>query len=102
MFLHTFFRSYSALICCYKKECTKLDFSPNRFGNFGIIRYVYLKIKRNFTNNTYNRINTYNRKLRVARAGPFDNVNCRTSLHKNIISYVRVLCIYNIDRTCTQ
>ena len=37
-----------------KKKSTKLDFPPNRFGNFGRVQYVYLKIKRNSPNNMYN------------------------------------------------
>ena len=41
------------------------SFSPYRFENLGIIWCIYLKIRENFTNSTYNRMNTYNRKLRV-------------------------------------
>ena len=40
------FRSYSMLI--FQNPLTKLIFSPNRFGDFGIIQYVYMEIKRNF------------------------------------------------------
>ena len=35
-----------------EKKSIKLDFSPNRFRNFVIVRYVYLKIKRNFPKST--------------------------------------------------
>ena len=53
MFLYSFFRS------------TKLDFSRNMIGNFGMVRYINLKIKRNFPNSRYSRMSTYDRKLRV-------------------------------------
>ena len=39
-----------------EKKSPKLDLSLNRFGNFGMVRYVCLKIKTNFTNSAYNDI----------------------------------------------
>ena len=33
--------------------------------NLGIVPYVYLKIKQNVPNSTYNRTSTYNRNLSV-------------------------------------
>ena len=40
-------------------------FSTNRFENFGIVQYIKLKTKGYFPNSTYNRMSTYNGKLRV-------------------------------------
>ena len=57
MFLHTFIRLYVTLTYIYFSK--HLHFSPNRFENLGILRYVYLKFRVNFPNSTDNR------KLRV-------------------------------------
>ena len=70
---YTHFLDHTVRLFVFRKKIPKLDFSPNRFGNFGIIQYyVYLKIKRNFPNSTYNRMSMYNRKLRVSMWNPLN------------------------------
>ena len=60
---YTHFLDRTVRYLSVEKKITKLDFLPNRFGNFGIVWNVYLKIKRNFPNNMYNMMNIYNRKV---------------------------------------
>ena len=57
--LHTFFSSYGMLICFQKKNPQNLIFHLIDLETLG------LKVKINFPNITYNRMNTYIRKLRV-------------------------------------
>ena len=61
MFLHTFLRSYST----YNRKSSTVVKKTVRWIFIEIVRYDYLKFKGKFPMSMYDRMSTYNRKLRV-------------------------------------